>query len=286
VIVVNRVYAATRCDRNPFPIDRNHSDIVKPKDQKDDAYQWTKARIQDAANMIEIDVGASLEAYKRKHERELGKLQVEIQVARGEAQTWEKAYKEAVQVVGRKQEEPGVAPEVRDALAKLAEGETAAAEEIFRQTLARRKAEGLTANRDAAEAARHLGALAFLHDTQAALTAYREAVTLDPENADGLKQLGQLFLRVGDLQDAEAAFRNVVVFGQARGDRALTAFGYTGLGIVYRIRGELDQAVAMYQQSLDLYTKMGASSREVDKVQHSLSEVNALQTENSLPVQE
>jgi tetratricopeptide (TPR) repeat protein len=322
-MIVSRVYATTRCDLTPFPIDQNHLDIVKPSDGKDDSYVWAKARIQDAAKLIEIDVEASLKAYKRKHEQELAKVQAEKQAALVEAQTWEKAFKEAVQGIARKQMEPGAAQEMRDALAKLAEGETIAAEEIFRQTLVRRKAEGLAANREAAEAARNLGALAFLRDTQAALVAYREAVTLDPENADGWNQLGRIFYRVGDLQYAEAAFRKGLVLAQVRSDRTLTARAYNNLGHVYQIRGqldqaeamyqqslalakelghkevmasnynnlgnvyqsrgELDQAEAMYQQSLDLFTEIGAR-RKVNHVQRLLKKLNDLQTENPGPV--
>jgi TPR repeat protein len=54
-------------------------------------------------------------------------------------------------------------------------------------------------NRDAAEAARHLGALAFLDNTEEALRWYRRAVELDPANADEWNWLGLLYYRTGQL---------------------------------------------------------------------------------------
>jgi len=30
IVVVSRVYAATRCDENPFPVDEDHAGVVKP----------------------------------------------------------------------------------------------------------------------------------------------------------------------------------------------------------------------------------------------------------------
>ena len=59
---------------------------------------------------------------------------------------------------------------------------------IFETILTRKASEGQAANQQASEAARHLGALAFLHDTQKALTTYRRAVVLDPANVEGWGQ--------------------------------------------------------------------------------------------------
>ncbi len=56
IMIVNRVYAATRCDINPYPIPLNHIEIVKPSSQQDDPYRWSKARILETASSVpEID---------------------------------------------------------------------------------------------------------------------------------------------------------------------------------------------------------------------------------------
>src|SRR5687767_13920551 len=58
--------------------------------------------------------------------------------------------------------------------------------------LTHKTTEGKATNQQAAEASRHLNALAFLHDTKKALHAYHQVVSLAPENAEGWTQLGPL----------------------------------------------------------------------------------------------
>lgn len=43
--VVNRLYAATRCDEAPYPIDLDHFELVKPVSREADSYDWVKARL-------------------------------------------------------------------------------------------------------------------------------------------------------------------------------------------------------------------------------------------------
>ena len=90
-----------------------------------------------------------------------------------------------------------------DALARLEKGDAQGAKALFQAVLERKSAEGKTANLEAADAARNLGALAFYDDTEEALAVYRKAVELDPDNLDGLNQLGHLLVRIGELNDAE-----------------------------------------------------------------------------------
>lgn len=48
-VTVSRVYAATYCDQNPFPVDENHADIVKPASRDSAIYDWTRARILETS---------------------------------------------------------------------------------------------------------------------------------------------------------------------------------------------------------------------------------------------
>jgi pimeloyl-ACP methyl ester carboxylesterase len=48
-MIVSRVYAATMCDQNPFPVDENHADIVKPASKDSAIYDWARARILEAS---------------------------------------------------------------------------------------------------------------------------------------------------------------------------------------------------------------------------------------------
>jgi pimeloyl-ACP methyl ester carboxylesterase len=58
--VVNRVYAATRCDANPVAFDRNHMQIVKPVDQRDQVYTWTRALITNLKTDTAVSSTAKL----------------------------------------------------------------------------------------------------------------------------------------------------------------------------------------------------------------------------------
>jgi protein O-GlcNAc transferase len=159
-----------------------------------------------------------------------------------------KALTETVRALANKQDAPGV----KETLAALAEGQTEVAKAIFAKTV-----EGAAANREAAEAARHLGALAFLDDTEEALRWYRRAVDLDPANADGWNQLGHLYHRTGPLDQAEAAFRKVVTLGEANGDMEAIATGTGNLRLIYRTRRELDRAEEVHKKELAIEEKLG-----------------------------
>ena len=143
------------------------------------------------------------------------------------------------------------------ALAELAEGRPDAAENLFAEILDRRKAEGQAALKEAAEAARHIGAIAFFHDTQKALAAYVEATELDPDDAEAWNQLGHLQHRLGNLAAAETAYQTVLRLGNNMEDQALLAVAYGNLGIVFQTRGDLDDAEEMYRKSLAIEKALG-----------------------------
>lgn len=146
---------------------------------------------------------------------------------------------------------------INDALQALEQGDTAQARAVFAEVLRTREAEGQKANKEAAAAARHLGALAFLHNTEEALAAYQKAVALDPDNADGWNRLGHLLDRTGELDQAEQAFRRVLALGESRQEKEWQAKAYGGLGNVYQTRGELDRAEKMYRKSSEISEDLG-----------------------------
>ncbi|MDR4470346.1 MAG: hypothetical protein MRJ68_18950 [Nitrospira sp.] len=45
IMIVSRVYAATLCDQNSFPVDEDHANIAKPGSVESDIYLWARARI-------------------------------------------------------------------------------------------------------------------------------------------------------------------------------------------------------------------------------------------------
>jgi len=115
---------------------------------------------------------------------------------------------------------------------------------------------GKEANVKEVEALRHLGSLAFLHDTQKAFNAYQRSTELDPDSQESWNQLGHLYRRIGELENAENAY--MALLKLARTDRVGQAVAYGNLGVVYYTRGDLDQAVGYWEKSLALFTEIGA----------------------------
>ena len=177
----------------------------------------------------------------------------ELARTRDEVEDWKQQAREAVKVLANLRGQPDAPPQINQALRMLEAGQTEKAEAIF-QTIAKRKEEDIL---EAAAAYRHLGALAFLGNTQNALAAYRRATELDPDNAWGWNHLGRLLRRVGALDEAEAAYLKVKASGEAKDNQALIATAYGNLGIIYRIRGDLDQAEAMSKKGLAIEKALG-----------------------------
>ena len=144
------------------------------------------------------------------------------------------------------------------ALRALEHGDAKQAQAIFAEVLQTKEAEGKKANKEAAAAARHLGALAFLHDTKAALAAYHKAVELDPENAEGWNKLGHLFKRTGELTKAKDAYNKVLALAATLQDKSWQAAATCNLGSIYLTRGNLAQAETMHRKALELNELLGS----------------------------
>ena len=181
----------------------------------------------------------------------------ELQQYQQQTEDWKQQIQDAVIALKNIRGQPDTSPDIDKALALLKQGNTAAAETIFQKLEKRKTAEGQTASREAATAARHLGALAFLaflHNTPKALNAYRRATQLDPNNASGWNQLGHLLRREGLLEQAEAAYQRVLALSSTE---EMVASAYANLGIVYRNSYKLAQAEAMHRKSLALNETLG-----------------------------
>ena len=110
--------------------------------------------------------------------------------------------------------------------------------------------------------------LGLLHQTRGELdeaeAMYREGLTLS--EALGYKvgmaanyvNLGILYKSRGQLDEAEAMYRKSLALDEALGHKEGMASDYANLGILYQTRGELDEAEAMYRKSLVLFQAVGA----------------------------
>lgn len=85
----------------------------------------------------------------------------------------------------------------------------------------------------------------------------RKEIELDPDDPARWNKLGLLLLHTGELAQAEEAFQKVLALGEEHQDKESQAIAYGNLGLVYRIRDNIDQAEAYWKKSLILYQEMG-----------------------------
>lgn len=146
--------------------------------------------------------------------------------------------------------------DIQQAFELLDQGDTTQAEAIFAAVAAEARQTGNEANNREAEALRHLGSLAFLHDTQKAFAAYKRSTELDTDNLSGWNQLGHLYRRLGELENAENAY--MAVLKRSESNKNAQAVAYGNLGIVYRIRGDLGWALGYHEKALALNREVGS----------------------------
>jgi tetratricopeptide (TPR) repeat protein len=98
---------------------------------------------------------------------------------------------------------------------------------------------------------RQLGALSLLDGIDDALPAYARAADLAPESAEAQMLVGVLYLRVRNLDAAEAAFRRQIAIGKAgNGAGGLARYrGHTMLGDVLAAREAHEEAMAAYAEA-------------------------------------
>jgi len=51
--IVNRIYATTYCDQNPFPVDEDHFGIAKPSNKESDIYLWARSQILNTSALAQ-----------------------------------------------------------------------------------------------------------------------------------------------------------------------------------------------------------------------------------------
>ncbi len=139
------------------------------------------------------------------------------------------------------------------ALQRLQQGDTKEAEAIFKHIVETGEQE---VSKTAA-AFRHLGALAFLTDTDEALTAYQRAVELAPDNSDGWNYLGQLLERTGQWDRAAEAYQRILTLAESTGNQGLYVLAYNNIGLIYFKKGEWDEALEYYQMSEQIRLEVG-----------------------------
>ncbi|MBK20402.1 MAG: hypothetical protein CMM52_16350 [Rhodospirillaceae bacterium] len=175
------------------------------------------------------------------------------------------AVADAIEDLAIKGERSENADQIEVALADLQVGKPDAAIEFLRKILEHRKEEGETAQKEAARAARNIGAITYFHDTRESLEAYQESVALDADAVEAWNQLGHLRVRLGDLNGAVVAYEKMISLLDFISDREKIAVIRINLGIVYRTRAALEEAEAMYRKALDLNEELGRKEGMVNQ---------------------
>ncbi|WP_282606361.1 hypothetical protein [Pelagibius sp. Alg239-R121] len=199
-------------------------------------------------------VAETVKVLQEAHEREIAEYQ-----RREEAyQRRDEELTKAVTAFAHLAEKPDAPQSVEDAQKELEAGNPEAAEQIFADTLERKAAEGEAANKEAAAAARHLGALATLNDAQKALVAYRRASKLDPEYSSVWISLGDAAVTAGSLAEAERAFRQYLEFQEQDGDEREISVSHNRIGDVQVAQGDLSGALKSYQAGLEIADRLAS----------------------------
>ena len=232
-------------------------------------------QVVGSGNTITVNPQATVDALIRAHEQALAAknetlAEKERRIAELERRLTEgdqrQQLEQAVVALSEEAQKPDAAPGIAEALAALERGETAQAEAIFAAVSRAAVAAGDAAQeqrdvayREAAAAQRHLGALAFLKDTDRALKAYERAAELDPAHLETWFQLGLVREYAGRLTAARAAYERALDLSEAAGNEREAARANTHLGDVRSAQGDLAGALDAYQQGLAIAKRLATA---------------------------
>lgn len=155
---------------------------------------------------------------------------------------------------------------IETALRHLASGNAEDAMAIFRAVLdgkaeeaERKEAERDEARREAVAAARHLGALSVLNDTRGALSAYRRAAQLDPDDTWTWLFIAELELQGGTVDRASEAAKNAGELAQLQGNERDQFASMSMRGDVLVAQGNLTAALESYRAGLSIRERLAAA---------------------------
>jgi tetratricopeptide (TPR) repeat protein len=203
-----------------------------------------------------MDINEIVRALEEKNKEQTKRSQDRERQYQDREQNLTELLKDAVKALADKQRDSD-ASAIEVALAQLKDGKTELAKQIFRGVLDQKKLEGKKSTLEAASAARHLGALAFLTNNEEALEAYRQAVLLDPDNLEGQNQLAAVLVRSGELKEAEAVLIKVLHLAEKHGNAEMQAIAAHNLGNIFDQDSKPDQAEEMFRQGLALNESLG-----------------------------
>ncbi len=142
------------------------------------------------------------------------------------------------------------------AIAALRTGDAGAAQALFERDLANAKQTAEAERKNAAEAARHLAALARPSDSDKAAKYFAEAAELDPGNAQNWIDVAETSLAVGEHQRAVEAYQKAVDLArQGKATPEQRVWASEGLA-------DMESDAGRPQEATKLYREAAAAARE------------------------
>ena len=149
------------------------------------------------------------------------------------------------------------------ALAKLSAGETSEAERLFQEDLdagaAEERAQAqrlLEQRKKRAASARNIAALARWKDVAKAAAYYKQAVDLDPDNAQTWDDYARAAQEAGRTDDAKAAFEQAAAKASGEEAENIRYWATNGRGDVLVDQGNLTGALESYRGSLGIRDRL------------------------------
>jgi protein O-GlcNAc transferase len=100
-----------------------------------------------------------------------------------------------------------------------------------------------------------LGNIAYLSDTNKALSSYQKAIELEPKNFYPWNRLGLIFTRLGNIDKAKNSFEKVIDLAQ--GDKNILAMVSCNIANLYIACEDLEKALEIHEGLIKTYKELG-----------------------------
>ncbi len=114
------------------------------------------------------------------------------------------------------------------------------------------------AGEDCIEINGEISAIAFLRgEIPTAQEAVNQILQVSPDNLWALNRKGRIHHLHGDLDKAQQSYQRVLDLATARNNGIWQANAHSNLGILYKTRGDLDEAEGMYRKAFKINEALG-----------------------------
>jgi tetratricopeptide (TPR) repeat protein len=164
-------------------------------------------------------------------------------------------------------------PRLAKALAMIKAHKPAEAEPLLKAVAEEKAKRASREAKDAAAAYRNLGWIASVSDHKRAREYFVEAARLDDTNLEGLYYAGWSQAEAGDLDAAQKAYTRIIELAKPGEDAGWVSAAQMGLGDIQADRGNLDAALAVYQEAERVLVPLAKSNPNLRGYQMDLASV-------------